>query len=209
MNNLSKTLKISIISKLVVAIFVVLSVVSCKTGFNASQSAAECDYCPCCSVGVFDLTEEQKKALGKIAFKSVDHYNQYLDENDYLLTDNDGIQAIEAQLSNVVDVKTGSENNLLTPNGNLRICGYKIKIAGENSANGLYFVNQTTQLRTKVDAIDVISNNSFRSRIDEIIILTPALAAGTYKLEVITQFNGRKMLDTPRTIVNNEILTVP
>jgi hypothetical protein len=105
----------------------------------------------------------------------------------------------------VTDVKTGSVNELLTPNRNLRISGHKFKIAGDNAANGIFFINQDTQERTPVDASDIVTNNP-----SELIVVIPALPAGTYKLEVTTQFgsNSKTLLNEPRTIVFDKLLSV-
>ena len=114
-----------------------------------------------------------------------------------------GVADASLAIMQVTDVKTGSVNDLLTPNRNLRISGYKLKIAGDNPANGVCFINQTTQARTKVDATDIVTNNP-----SELIIVIPALAAGTYKVEVTTQFSGTNILKEPRTSVFDRILTV-
>ncbi|MDR0371410.1 MAG: DUF4469 domain-containing protein [Prevotellaceae bacterium] len=103
----------------------------------------------------------------------------------------------------VTDVKTGSVNDLLTPNRNLRISGSKLKIAGGDEANGVCFINQDTQERVKVDASDIVTNNP-----SELIIVIPALAAGAYKLEVTTQYGAGKLLNEPRTFTFDKILTV-
>jgi hypothetical protein len=103
----------------------------------------------------------------------------------------------------VIDVKTGSINDLITPNRNLRISGSKFKIVGGDEANGVCFINQDTQECTKVDATDIVINNP-----SELIIVTPELAAGSYKLEVTTQYSVGKLLNEPRTFTFDKILTV-
>jgi hypothetical protein len=52
-------------------------------------------------------------------------------------------------------------------------------------SNGVYFVNQETQKRTKVEPSDIVSNNP-----SELIIVIPNLAAGIYNLAVVTQYSG-------------------
>jgi hypothetical protein len=42
----------------------------------------------------------------------------------------------------------------------------------------------------------------------ELIIVTPALAAGTYKVELTTQYGGTTPLNKPRTAVFDKTLTV-
>jgi hypothetical protein len=70
-----------------------------------------------------------------------------------------GVADASLFIAQVTDVKTGSVNDLLTPNRNLRISGGKIRIAGENEANGVYFANTQTNERVKVDATDIVNNN--------------------------------------------------
>lgn len=116
-----------------------------------------------------------------------------------------GVGDSSINISEVVDVKTGSVNDLITPNRNLRIKGFKLKLAGDNPAVGVYFVNQATQERTKVDSTDIVTNNPA-----ELMIITPVLTAGTYVLEVTSQFSGssNSILKEPRTSVLDKVLTV-
>ena len=114
-----------------------------------------------------------------------------------------GVADTAAYIAQVIDVKTGSVNDLLTVGRNLKIAGSKIKIAGDNPANGVYFVNQATQNRTQVDTTDMVTNNP-----SELVIVIPELAAGEYKLELVTQFTNSTFLKEPRTAVFDKILTV-
>lgn len=115
-----------------------------------------------------------------------------------------GIADASAAILQVTDVKSGSVNDLLTPGRNLKMSGNKIKIAGDDTANGVYFVETTTKTRTAVDNTDIVTNNP-----SELIILIPALATGTYTLEIVTQFSsGTSLLKEPRTASFDKILTV-
>jgi hypothetical protein len=115
-----------------------------------------------------------------------------------------GVADASLVITQVLDVKTGSVNDVLTPNRNLKISGSKIKIAGEDEANGIYFINTETNERVKVDASDIVTNNP-----SELIIVTPALAAGTYKVEVTSQFStGGNLLKEAKTAIFERILTV-
>jgi hypothetical protein len=116
-----------------------------------------------------------------------------------------GVADTGAVIAQATDVKTGSVNNLLTPERNLRIAGYKIKIAGDHADNGIYFVNQTTSERTKVEASDIVTNKP-----SALMVVIPALEAGTYRVEVITQFSGNSKapLKEPRTASFDRVLTV-
>jgi len=107
-------------------------------------------------------------------------------------------------ISEVANVKTDTANNLLTPGRNLRIKKYKLKLAGDNSDIAVYFVNQTTSERIKVEASDIVTNNP-----SELIIVIPELAGGTYSLEVVSQYTGNNTsIKKRRTSVLNKTLTV-
>ena len=115
-----------------------------------------------------------------------------------------GVAGTSLAIAQVTDVKTGTVNDLLTPNRNLRIAGSKIRIAGENPANGVCFVNHGTSERTKVDPSDIVNNNP-----SELIIVIPGLAAGAYRVEVTTQYTtGGNLLKEPKTALSDRILTV-
>lgn len=115
-----------------------------------------------------------------------------------------GIGDSSLSVSEVMDVKTGSVNDVITPNRNLRIKGFKLKLAGDNPNVGVFFINQATQERTKVETSEIVNNNPA-----ELIIVTPVLAAGMYLLEVVSQFAGGGVnLKEPRTSAFDKILTV-
>jgi len=108
------------------------------------------------------------------------------------------------KIDEVVDVKTGSVNDLLTPGKGLRIYGFKIKVAGENPDNGVYSINQATNERTKVPNDEFITNNP-----SEVVVWVPELPAGTYKLEITSQFNNsQEYLKDPRTFTYDKLLTI-
>jgi hypothetical protein len=113
-----------------------------------------------------------------------------------------GLADTSLNIMQVTDVKTGSVNDLLTPGRNLKISGYKLKIAGNNPNNGIYFVNDAAE-RIKVDVSDMAVNNP-----SELIIIIPELKEGTYQLEVTTQYGKNTALKEPRTAVFDKILTV-
>ncbi len=116
-----------------------------------------------------------------------------------------GVADTSLFIAQVLDVKTGSVNDVLTPNRNLKISGSKIKIAGDNEANGVYFINQDTNDHVKVDASDIVTNNP-----SELIVVIPELAAGTYKVEVVTRYSTSNgvLLKEPRSAVLDKVLTV-
>jgi hypothetical protein len=114
-----------------------------------------------------------------------------------------GVADTMLSISQVTDIKTGKVNDLLTPGRTLKINGYKLKVAGEHADNGVYFVNETSSESTKVDPTDIVTNNP-----SELIVMIPELAAGTYKLQLTTQFSGALFLKEPRTMIFDKVLTV-
>jgi hypothetical protein len=108
-------------------------------------------------------------------------------------------------IAEVTDLRSGSVNDLLTPGRNARIAGGKLKIEGEDSACGVYFVNGADGSRVKVDAADIVENVN-----GHLLIVVPPLAAGTWQVEVTTQYSGSggKVLKAPRTASFDRLLTV-
>jgi hypothetical protein len=117
-----------------------------------------------------------------------------------------GVATTGLSIAQVTDVRTGSVNDLLTPGRNLRITGTRLRIAGNDPANGVCFVCYETGERTKVDEKDIVTNNP-----SELMIIIPDLAEGTYRLELTTQFSAgssKQLLKEPKTAVFDRILTV-
>ncbi len=152
--------------------------------------------------GVFDSATEQ--------FNPEKHSINFLfNQGDLLRKEIPGIQVeilgvadSSLFIAQVTDVKTGAINDIITPNRNLKINGSKLKIQG-NSTTGIYFINQASQERIIIDPTDIVTNNP-----SEIIIIVPPLTAGTYKLQITTQFSGNVPLKEPRTTTFDKILTV-
>jgi hypothetical protein len=115
-----------------------------------------------------------------------------------------GVAETGAMIAQVIDVKTGTVNDLLTPYHNLKIIGYKLKVVGDNPANGVYFIDENSN-RIQVDPSDIVINNP-----SELMIMIPSLSTGIYRLEVTTQFSGnsKSPLKTPRTALFNKELMV-
>jgi hypothetical protein len=114
-----------------------------------------------------------------------------------------GVADTSSAILQVTDVKSGSVNDLLTPGRNLKIAGDKIKVAGTDPANGVFFVNTLTQERIAVELADIVTNNP-----SELIIVIPTLKAGTYNIEVVTQYTQGMLLKEPRTANFDKVLTV-
>ena len=116
-----------------------------------------------------------------------------------------GVAESGTEIMQVTDVKTGSVNDLITPNRNLKIIGSKIKLAGDHPDLGLAFIDETNPSNIfKVEMDEFVINNP-----SELIIVIPEdLPIGQYKLQLTTQYGGTKSLKTPRTVVFDKILTV-
>ena len=116
-----------------------------------------------------------------------------------------GVAESGTEIMQVTDVKTGSVNDLITPNRNLKIIGSKIKLAGDHPDIGLVFIDETNPSNIfMVEMTDFAVNNP-----SELIIIIPEdMPIGQYKLQLTTQYGGTKSLKTPRTVVFDKILTV-
>jgi hypothetical protein len=108
-------------------------------------------------------------------------------------------------IAEVIDKRTGSVNDLLTPGRNAKISGGKLKVEGTDPSCGVYFANEADGSKVKVDAADIVENLNAH-----LLVIVPALPAGTWRLEVTTQFttSGGKTLKSPRTAVFDRLLTV-
>jgi hypothetical protein len=114
-----------------------------------------------------------------------------------------GVAENGSRIAQVTDVKNDTVNDQLTPDRNLRISGYKIKLAGDDASVGVYFHNLDTNTSTQVDASDIVTNNP-----SELIVVIPALASGEYQLEIITQYAVGSTLKETRSAVFEKRLTV-
>ena len=153
--------------------------------------------------GVFDSAAETFNAEKHNLFFQFIQGEKLRTEIPAIKVDILGTANSSALILQVTDVKTGSVNELLTPGRNLKIQGTKIKVVGDNPSIGVFFVNTSTNARTKVDASDMVVNNP-----SELIVLIPTLPAGSYKLEVVTQYMGTGLLKEPRTAELDRVLTV-
>ncbi|MDR2087127.1 MAG: DUF4469 domain-containing protein, partial [Dysgonamonadaceae bacterium] len=108
-------------------------------------------------------------------------------------------------IAQVVDVKSGSVNDLLTPGRNLKITGHKIRVVGDEPGVGILFRSQDDPDAVfPVETDDIVVNNP-----SEVMIIIPDLITDTYKLEITTQFsNDAKLLKAPRTAIFDKVLEV-
>ena len=106
-------------------------------------------------------------------------------------------------ITSVTALKTGSVNGSLTPGRDLKLSGSKLKLAGNQAEVGLYFVPAGGGAELKVDPSDIVVNNP-----SEVIAVIPPLAAGTYRVRLVTQYTSGTLLKTPRTYTFDKDLTV-
>ena len=107
-------------------------------------------------------------------------------------------------IGQVEDMKSRTVNEVLTPGFNLRVTGTKLRVVGDKPGVGIFFRETVTNTATKVDEADIVVNNP-----SELMIIIPALPAGTYQLEVTTQYStGNKLLKEVRSAVFDRPLTV-
>ena len=114
-----------------------------------------------------------------------------------------GVADAQAAILQVIDSSTGSINDVLTPEHNLKIKGHKIKVVGDHPEIGVSFLNLDTDESFDVAPNDIIVNNP-----SEVIIRTPALTAGAYNLRITTQYAGSVHLKEPRIALFEKELIV-
>jgi hypothetical protein len=116
----------------------------------------------------------------------------------------EGVAETTGFIAEITDVTTEAVDETLSPGGMFALAGHKIKIAGDSADCGVYFVNAANAAQ-RIQVTGHLADNT-ASRIVGII---PALAAGTWQAEVITQFSGSgTLLKTPRVARLAPALTV-
>ena len=121
-----------------------------------------------------------------------------------------GVGDTNIQISHVIDAKTGSVNDLITPNGTLKIKGGKLKIVGENPQIGVYFEQVGDAEGDDVgESVKVAENDIVVNNPSELIVVIPPLAKGRYKLVICNQYTGTNVpLKEPRKTMYEKTLTV-
>ena len=115
-----------------------------------------------------------------------------------------GVAETGLYIGQVEDMKSRTVNEVLTPGFHLRVTGTKLRVVGDKPGVGIFFRETVTNTATKVDEGDIVVNNP-----SELMIIIPALPAGTYQLEVTTQYStGNKLLKEVRSAVFDRPLTV-
>lgn len=88
-------------------------------------------------------------------------------------------------INTLYDFASQQTNTTLTPGRNARINGRKIKITGDESEVGLFFINTESGERIKVPASDISVNEN-----TTLIFLIPQLTPGKYTIEILTYYSG-------------------
>ncbi|MBK3516161.1 DNA-binding domain-containing protein [Carboxylicivirga marina] len=113
-----------------------------------------------------------------------------------------GIAPTGPVIGQVTDSLSGHKDSIITANNVITLNGNRIRVEGDHEDIGLWFVNVTDSTRTKVTQL--VKNDP-----KQVIAMVPALTAGEYELEIITQFaGGRKLLKEPRQSTFEHVLTV-
>ncbi|WP_195373571.1 MULTISPECIES: DUF4469 domain-containing protein [Parabacteroides] len=97
-----------------------------------------------------------------------------------------GVEENLPTITRVIDIVTEKVNSQITPGGNLNGEGKRIKIVGtEGKTVGFFFINADNDTETAVSKTAVSRNDpSFFS------FTIPALANGSYYLEIASQYGG-------------------
>ena len=116
-----------------------------------------------------------------------------------------GMASVGVVINSLTDVASGEMNTRLTPSGGVNLTGSKIKIAGDNPANGISLINQATEAVTTISATTILINEP-----SKITFIIPAdLPAGDYKLRITTQFStNTQTLKEPRSYLFDYVLSV-
>ncbi|GHV69408.1 hypothetical protein FACS1894199_18080 [Bacteroidia bacterium] len=108
-------------------------------------------------------------------------------------------------ITSVNDLESGTVNDIITPNSNLKISGHRIKIVGDAIVDGVHFVYADGTSSIKVQNRNIALNNP-----SELLLIVPTLPVGQYKIRIQTYFsgNGKYILKTPHIFMFEKLLTV-
>jgi hypothetical protein len=124
--------------------------------------------------------------------------------SQYVVIEVEGLADTGGYIDEFLDVETEAIDESLTPGGQFSVSGHKIKVAGDNADIGVYFVSATDPTQRVKMTTHLAENTSTK-----LIGVIPQLAAGTWKLEIKTQFSsGGTLLKEPRAIESAVVLTV-
>jgi hypothetical protein len=123
---------------------------------------------------------------------------------EHIAVDVEGLANVQGYIDEFIDVSTEAVNETATPGGMFSVSGHKIKVDGDKPEIGVYFVPADNP-EGKVP----VSGNLAENAAGKVIGVIPALGAGAYTLEIVTQYSsGSFFLKEPRTVVFQHELTV-
>ena len=122
---------------------------------------------------------------------------------EHIAIDVEGLADVQGYIGEFIDITTEAVNETATPGGMFSVSGHKIKVEGDKSGVGVWFVPADNPAgRVKVEGR--LAENSA----GKVIGIIPALSAGVYTLEIVTQYSsGSFFLKEPRTVVFKNELT--
>lgn len=85
-------------------------------------------------------------------------------------------------IDHIYDYTTKSKNNIITPLQTIKIDGKRIRVSGDDSNVGIYFINTETKEQTKVGREYIMENNP-----KSLLLSCPDLTPGTYTIRIISQ----------------------
>ncbi|MDR1340546.1 MAG: DUF4469 domain-containing protein [Prevotellaceae bacterium] len=108
-------------------------------------------------------------------------------------------------INSITDVASGEVSSRLTPGGAANISGVKIRIVGEDPANGIRLTEQNSG-----KVVDIALNTVAVNEPSRVVFVVPAdLPAGDYKLSITTQHShSTVLLKKPVTYVFEYLLIV-
>jgi hypothetical protein len=156
--------------------------------------------------GVFDAPDEQ---FNPEKHRMLFEFHQGLDmrrELERLQIKILGPAPVGPHIWQVEDRDTGSIDDIVSAARPLVIRGFNIRVAGTEPEVGVYFhALESTRPTYTVDKKDILTNNP-----SKLLIISPDLSPGTYRLEIITQYvsGGKSFVKEPRTNTFEKVLRV-
>ena len=112
----------------------------------------------------------------------------------------EGVADTQGYIAEFIDYDLDSVNTLYSPNDQFAIHGHKIKIAGDDSGVGIFFV--PVEDPTKAVRVTRTSENTA----SKVMGICPHTGYLHNRIEIVTQFSGAHTLRTPRRIVSSFII---
>jgi hypothetical protein len=103
----------------------------------------------------------------------------------HIVVEVEGLADVTGYIDECIDIDADAINETLTPGDMFVISGHKIKVAGDSANIGIYFVS-AVDADQRVKAGGHLAENTG----SKLIGIVPALSAGTWKVEVVTQYTG-------------------